>query len=92
MVVAKRQISLWTDKEKGAFMEAYKVCSFPRQCMNVAKSASRISLAQIKAVIMPTLAYCADVWPGLGSPGRSSAQQDAYPDKELLPELQGQSE
>ena len=48
--------------------------------------------AQIKAVIMPTLAYCADVWPGLGSPGRSSAQQDAYPDKELLPELQGQSE
>ena len=28
-VVAKRQISLWTEKEKTAFMEAYKVVSCP---------------------------------------------------------------
>ena len=26
-VVAKRQISLWTEKEKSAFMDAYKVLS-----------------------------------------------------------------
>ena len=30
-VVAKRQISLWTDKEKSSFMDAYKVViSLPR--------------------------------------------------------------
>lgn len=28
-VVAKRQISLWTDKEKSAFMDAYKVVIMP---------------------------------------------------------------
>ena len=30
-VVAKRQISLWTEKEKGAFMDAYKV---PPDCQH----------------------------------------------------------
>ena len=27
--MAKRQISLWTDKEKSAFMDAYKVSPMP---------------------------------------------------------------
>jgi len=38
-VVAKRQISLWTDKEKGAFMEAYKV----RRCLPVLLARRRSS-------------------------------------------------
>ena len=29
-VVAKRQISLWTEREKSAFMDAYKVLSIAR--------------------------------------------------------------